>query len=174
MRSFFFLAIAAAILGGLFFLFKPGRLAEEPRVAALPQAAAPAAKAPNASSASTQPTAPGAPAPQPPAAQPPVPQPATAPAAPSAGPREVTLVVKAGKLVSGDPVIQVRQGDEVTLHITSDKADELHMHGYDRHAHIAAGGTATLKIRAERTGRFPFELHQSHLELGTLEVYPRP
>jgi FtsP/CotA-like multicopper oxidase with cupredoxin domain len=162
MRPFFFLAIAAAILGGLFLLFKPGRIAEDARAGAAPQASAtPAPRAPAAQAPTAAPT-PAAAAPQ--AASP----------APAAGPRDVALVVKGGQLVSGNPVIQVRQGDEVTLRITSDKADELHMHGYDRHAHIAAGGTATLKIKADRTGRFPFELHKSHLELGTLEVYPRP
>jgi FtsP/CotA-like multicopper oxidase with cupredoxin domain len=142
MRGLFFLAIAAAILGGLFFLFKPGRLADEAQVApapAAPQVPAPRIETPVAAS-----------------------------------PREVDLVVKGGKLVSGDPVIKLRQGDSLTLRITSDKADEVHLHGYDRHAHIKAGGTATLAIQADRTGRFPFELHKSHLELGTIEVYPRP
>lgn len=157
MRSFVFLAIAAAILGGLFFLFKPARLADEPRVAAsLPQPAAPA------------------PALAPPEAPQVQPRVASSPAPAPSGPFEVDLVVKAGKLVSGDPVVKVRQGDEVTLRITSDKADEVHLHGYERHAHITAGSTVTLKIKADRTGRFPFELHKSHLELGTLEVYPRP
>jgi hypothetical protein len=86
----------------------------------------------------------------------------------------VDLVVKGGRLVSGDPLVKVRQGDSVTLRVTSDKADELHLHGYDRHAHIKAGATAVVTLKADRTGRFPFELHKSHVELGTLEVYPRP
>jgi FtsP/CotA-like multicopper oxidase with cupredoxin domain len=163
MRSFLFLAVAAAILGGLFFLFRPAHLAEETRVAA---ASAPAAI--TSAPASAAPIAPLAPAPQP------QPQPATAAPQAAPAPREVELVVKSGKLVSGEPVIKVREGDEVTLRITSDKADEVHMHGYDRHAHIKANGTATITLKADRTGRFPFELHKSHLELGTLEVYPRP
>jgi hypothetical protein len=94
-----------------------------------------------------------------------------APAAPAT--KEVELVVKAGKLASGDTTIKLQQGDEVTLRITTDKADELHLHGYDKHMHLRAGVPAELKLRADRTGRFPFELHKSHLELGTLEVYPR-
>jgi hypothetical protein len=76
MRSFFFLAIAAAVLGGLFLLFKPARLAEDTRVATPPQVPAT--------------TVPIETAPQPAAG---APQPG---AAPATGPREVALVVKGG------------------------------------------------------------------------------
>jgi hypothetical protein len=154
MRAFFFLAIAAAFLAGLFFLFKPGRLVDESPLAPAP-AAPPAAKA-----SSSSPLVIGK-----------VEAPVAAPAA--AAPREVDMVVKGGRLVSGDATIKLRQGDELTLRVTSDKADELHLHGYDMHMHLRAGAPATLKIRADRTGRFPLELHKSHFELGTLEVYPR-
>lgn len=148
MRSFFFLAMAAMILGGLFLLFKPARLGEESGIVA------PAPGQPAATAATTQPpTSPVASAPS--------------------RPRDYDFVVEGGKLVSGDPVVKVAQGDEVALRITSDKADEVHLHGYDRHAHVDAGGIATLRLKADRSGRFPFELHKSRLELGTLEVYPR-
>lgn len=136
MRSLFFIAVAAATLGGLFFLFKPAQIAVEP---ATPPPAAPVS--------------------------PPAPEALRA--------LSFELIVKDGRLVSGDAVIRVRQGDEVALTITSDKADELHLHGYDRHAHLAANTPSTLRLKAQRTGRFPFELHKSHLELGTLEVHPR-
>jgi hypothetical protein len=90
-----------------------------------------------------------------------------------AAPLVFDLVVKGGKLVSGSPVVKAREGDEVTLTITSDTGDEVHLHGYDRHLPLKAGEAATLHIQATRTGRFPFELHKAHGELGTLEVYPR-
>ena len=89
-------------------------------------------------------------------------------------PSAFEFVVKDGKVASGEPVIKARQGDEITLVITSDKADELHLHGYDRHAHLQPNAPARVTLKADRTGRFPIELHKSHIELGTIEVYPKP
>ncbi len=108
------------------------------------------------------------------------PVPAESNAAPSAGVsnaaaplrREFELTVAGGRLVSGPAVIQVAQGTEVTIRIRSDRADELHLHGYDLHARIDANEPAELKFIADKSGRFEYELHRSHLELGALEVRP--
>ena len=91
-------------------------------------------------------------------------------AAPSRAEFELTLA--GGKLVSGPAVIQVLRGTEVTIRIRSDRADELHLHGYDLHARLSADEPVELKFTAERTGRFEYELHGSHRELGALEVRP--
>jgi hypothetical protein len=154
MKSFMFVAVAAAVLGGLFLFFKPARLADEPPVAVAPAATPPAATVSS-----------------------PAPAPVVPPAIPAAEtplePNTLEVIVKDGKVVSGNTLLKARQGDEVTLKITSDAADEVHVHGYDRHAQVKPGETTTLRIKATRTGRFPFELHKSRLELGTLEIYPR-
>jgi hypothetical protein len=83
------------------------------------------------------------------------------------------LVVKGGKLVSGEGLMQVHRGERVSLRIQSDSKDELHLHGYDLKAPILPGETAHLQFTADRTGRFGLELHKAHGELGTLEVYPQ-
>ncbi|MFZ1904160.1 MAG: cupredoxin domain-containing protein [Steroidobacteraceae bacterium] len=85
----------------------------------------------------------------------------------------VDIVVHQGKRVSGPAVIKVQQGDEVTLHITSDTADEFHLHGYNLLVHLAPNRTATLHFAAKLAGRFTFELHKADVELGAVEVYPR-
>jgi plastocyanin len=106
------------------------------------------------------------------AAQAPV---AAPPAQPPAEPKPLAfaLVARNNKLVSGPAVIKVQKGDEVTITITSDKADKLHLHGYDLHADLAPGKTATLKFKANLTGRFTYELHRADVELGAVEVFPR-
>jgi hypothetical protein len=81
--------------------------------------------------------------------------------------------IRGGSVVSGSALMQVHEGDEITLKIVSDRRDEIHLHGYDLHAHIVPGETAMLAFTATRTGRFGLEMHRSHIELGTLEVYPR-
>jgi hypothetical protein len=87
--------------------------------------------------------------------------------------REVFEIdVRGGRVVSGFAPMQVHEGDEITLKIISDRSDEIHLHGYDLHARIVPGETAMLAFTATRTGRFGLEMHHSHVELGTLEVYP--
>jgi hypothetical protein len=83
------------------------------------------------------------------------------------------LVIKGGKVISGPAVLQVHEGEQVTLHIRSDRSDELHLHGYDLHAQIRPQQTASLQFTANRTGRFGLELHEARTELGALEVYPQ-
>ncbi len=83
------------------------------------------------------------------------------------------LTVRDKKIVYGDPMLKVTQGDVVTLRITSDKTDELHLHGYDLSLHLKADVPGELKFTANRSGRFDYELHHSHVDLGALEVTPR-
>src|SRR5438876_9277711 len=90
-----------------------------------------------------------------------------------AQPNVFDIVVKGGRRLSEEAVQQVHQGEEVTLRITSDKADELHLHGYNLSMPVSPERTAVITFKADRTGRFTYELHKSGLELGALEVYPR-
>lgn len=83
------------------------------------------------------------------------------------------MVIEHGAKRSGPEVMQVTEGDEVTLTLRSDHADELHVHGYDLHAKVKAGVPTVLNFKANRTGRFTLELHHSNVELGALEVSPR-
>ena len=83
------------------------------------------------------------------------------------------LVIKGGKLAQGPAVLQVHQGEQVSLSIKSDSSDELHLHGYDLHVRIKPDETVSLRFTADRTGRFGLELHKAHSELGALEVYPQ-
>ena len=83
------------------------------------------------------------------------------------------VVVKQGRRVSGPEVITTSEGADVTLTITSDQPDEMHLHGYDLHLDLAANEPATLNFKAVHSGRFDYELHHAHVALGTLEVLPR-
>lgn len=87
--------------------------------------------------------------------------------------RVFDLVVSGGRLVSGPTVIQVQEGDNVTLHVTADASDEVHVHGYDLRAKLHPGEMVTFQFVARRTGRYTIELHHASEEIGALEVYPR-
>ncbi|HZR35090.1 MAG TPA: hypothetical protein VFA75_06910 [Nevskia sp.] len=98
----------------------------------------------------------------------------TADAAPAQPPvRSFDIVVGHGRRVSGPELIQVHAGDNVVLRVTSDQADELHLHGYDLHLHLRPGEPGALAFQALHSGRFDYELHHAQLELGALEVLPQ-
>ncbi|MES2884513.1 MAG: hypothetical protein V4709_06900 [Pseudomonadota bacterium] len=83
------------------------------------------------------------------------------------------LVVKEKKLLSGPAVLSVVQGTPVTLRITVDHHDELHLHGYDLTLKLPTAQAAELSFVADKSGRFEYELHHSHVDLGVLEVQPQ-
>jgi hypothetical protein len=83
------------------------------------------------------------------------------------------LAVRDGRLASGPALLQVRQGEPVRLTVTSNRADELHLHGYDLHLLLRPDQPAVLEFPATSAGHFAFELHQADVELGALEVMPQ-
>ena len=114
---------------------------------------------------------------RPPAAPEPAPPPAAGPealAAPVVDPAgaDFSFEVAAGKII-GPPALVVREGEQVTLRVRSDVADELHVHGYDLTAPLPKGEEVALRFVASRAGRFEVELHGGHRSLGALEVQPR-
>ncbi|HTJ34022.1 MAG TPA: hypothetical protein VL738_12395 [Dactylosporangium sp.] len=66
--------------------------------------------------------------------------------------------------------VEVAKGDVVRITVTSDEADELHVHGYDLELPLAAGTPGSLTLTADKTGLFEVETHKSHLVLFQLVV----
>lgn len=91
------------------------------------------------------------------------------------GPQEHTFTIKIqnGQPVEGVKTFQVKQGDTVTFNISSDTEGEVHLHGYDVSTEMAPGGSVTLSLTANATGRFPMEIEDTKVEVGFLEVQPR-
>lgn len=80
-------------------------------------------------------------------------------------------VMVAGGQVSGDTGrIPVPAGEQVTLVITSDVADEVHVHGYDLTADLAPEEPAELSFTADIPGVFEVELHDAGSVLLSLQV----
>jgi hypothetical protein len=75
---------------------------------------------------------------------------------------------------SGSPTFRVREGDFVTIEITSREAQDLHLHGYDLELHLEPGQRGQLRFEALHSGRFPAEAHGAGNEgaLFYLEVLP--
>jgi hypothetical protein len=91
--------------------------------------------------------------------------------APTAQPREISVDFAGGK-VSGDTGrVAVDAGAPVTITITSDVADEAHLHGYDLETELTPGEPAELRFDATVPGVFELELHHAEkVLLLTLQV----
>ncbi|MGW7438150.1 hypothetical protein [Streptomyces sp. NPDC054849] len=94
------------------------------------------------------------------------------PQAPSREPadRTVAITVRDGKVSPAPARTELRRGERVALRVTSDRADTLHVHGYDKELALPAGQEATLTLTADRTGLFEVETHESSLLLTQLLV----
>ena len=81
---------------------------------------------------------------------------------------EVTVT---GGQVSGDTGrVPVPLGEPVTLVVTGDVADEVHVHGYDLTLALEPGTPAELSFDATVPGVFEVELHDAGAVLLTLQV----
>jgi ABC-type glycerol-3-phosphate transport system substrate-binding protein len=87
-------------------------------------------------------------------------------------PVEVAIVVENGAPKGGIVRKTVSKGDDVVLVVTSDVADEIHLHGYDKSKDVLAGGTIRLPFTAMLPGRFEVELEQRGIQIADLTVNP--
>lgn len=82
----------------------------------------------------------------------------------------VEIAVRDGEVTPAPGRVEVGLGERVTLRVTGDTDDELHVHGYDETAPLRAGAPAELAFTADRTGVFDVETHGSGLVLTQLMV----
>ncbi len=91
----------------------------------------------------------------------------------TAGPRELTFDVSIEGGEMSPEEISANEGDRVTLSVEADEPLELHVHGYDLELEVESGQRAELSFRADLTGRFEIENHETEQVLGEIQVRPR-
>ncbi len=111
-----------------------------------------------------------APAPAPPAAPVVTPSSSATSTPEAVAPTRIEVVVAGGKVTTAQPVVDVALGSPVLLVVTSDKADELHVHGYDKKASVTPGKPIELRFDATIPGVFEVETHAGHQRLVQLRV----
>ncbi len=82
----------------------------------------------------------------------------------------IELTIAGGNVEGGVRREKVKQGAQVTLRITSDIADEIHVHTYDQKVDLVAGQSADLTFLARIPGVFEVELEQRGKKVLELEV----
>jgi len=69
--------------------------------------------------------------------------------------------------------ITAKQGDTITINVSADKQEEIHLHGYDIAFEVpSAGGTVSHTFKADKTGDFEIEIEDSSTQVGELDVSP--
>jgi heme/copper-type cytochrome/quinol oxidase subunit 2 len=86
--------------------------------------------------------------------------------------QNIRIAVVGGRPQGGIQRPSVKQGRKVLLVVTSDVADEIHLHGYDLSADAGPGKTARIPFNATIPGRFEIELEQRGIQIAELEVRP--
>jgi plastocyanin len=82
----------------------------------------------------------------------------------------VDVTITGGQVEPPPARVDVRQGQSVRITVTSDEADELHVHGYEAEAELPPGQAVTIEIVADQTGLFEVETHEQGLQLFQLVV----
>jgi heme/copper-type cytochrome/quinol oxidase subunit 2 len=91
-------------------------------------------------------------------------------------PRAYQLTILGERVTSGPTVLKARQGEPITIAVTTDSAGMISIHGYDQMVDVQPGQPVTLAFTADRAGRYSLDLHgadNSHAEVAALEVQPR-
>ena len=83
------------------------------------------------------------------------------------------LEIRNGAPVGGPLEVEVTEGDELRIDITTDAPDELHLHSYDVYLDIQPGKTNELVVEnADIGGVFELESHTTGALLAEISVVP--
>jgi nitrous oxide reductase len=74
-------------------------------------------------------------------------------------PAAFKIDIKGGKPAGGVQNIKVKKGDNVTIVVSADAHDVIHLHGYGIEKDIEPGKPATFKFTADIEGIFEIESH---------------
>ena len=90
----------------------------------------------------------------------------------SAGP-VLDVTIAGGKVTPADAQVQARVGQPITVHVTSDVADELHVHSTPDHEFaIGAAPNQTFTFTINNPGKVEVELHHLDKTVATVDVTP--
>jgi hypothetical protein len=82
----------------------------------------------------------------------------------------IAVTIAGGKVTPSGATIEAKAGDKVKITATSDVADQIHVHGYDKEIEVHPGHPATLTFTADQKGTFEIETHETGKLLAKLVV----
>jgi FtsP/CotA-like multicopper oxidase with cupredoxin domain len=76
-----------------------------------------------------------------------------------AKPQAVRIQIRGGNVVGGPADIRVKKGDQVSIVVSADAPDDIHLHGYDIEKPVEPGKPARFEFTADIEGIFEIESH---------------
>jgi hypothetical protein len=88
----------------------------------------------------------------------------------SAAAKKIVVTITHGKASGDTGRIPVKLNSPVTIQVTSDTADEVHLHGYDIEKELVPGKPTTISFVANQSGIFEVELHKANVVILHIQV----
>lgn len=88
----------------------------------------------------------------------------------ASGPVTINVTIAKGRVSPSDATVDVTKGSTVTINVTSDSADTVHVHGYEIEKDVVPGTPLVITFTASQTGSFEIETHVVQATIATLNV----
>jgi FtsP/CotA-like multicopper oxidase with cupredoxin domain len=88
----------------------------------------------------------------------------------ASGPVTINVKIANGKVTPSGATYDVAKGSTVTINVTSDSDDTVHVHGYEIEKDVDAGTPLVITFTADQTGSFEVETHEIEATIATLNV----
>jgi len=83
-----------------------------------------------------------------------------------------TIVVRDGEPVGGVRELSFYSDEAIRFRVSSDTAQEVHLHGYDVAKEVEPGGSVAFDVPADIAGIFEAELEDSEQQIARVTVRP--
>jgi hypothetical protein len=91
---------------------------------------------------------------------------------PAAGPT-IDVTIAKGQVTPANATLQAKVHQQITFRVTSDAADELHVHSTPDHKfQVAAAPNQTFQFSVDVPGNVEVELHHLDRTVATIQVQP--
>lgn len=91
----------------------------------------------------------------------------------TAAPLVIDVTIAHGQVAPTNATLQAKVRQQITLHVTSDATDELHVHSTPDHKfQVAAAPHQTFDFEVEVPGNVAVELHHLDRTIATIQVQP--
>ena len=84
--------------------------------------------------------------------------------------RTIAVTVRGNRVTPAPRTVELKVGETITLEVTSDHADQLHVHGFDIEKELPAGTPVRVELTGESPGVYEVETHEPSLRLLKIAV----
>ncbi|WP_369820404.1 cupredoxin domain-containing protein [Phycicoccus sp. Soil803] len=88
----------------------------------------------------------------------------------SASGRTIAITVTGSKVTPAPATVDLAVGEQLTLTVTSDHADQLHIHGFEIEKDLVAGTPLSVTVTGAQPGVYEVETHHPELRLMKIAV----